>query len=147
MAHKKKFWTNFTFCLIVLISVFDKQANIHCCTGSISRPISSRDHNATDQVIEMDRYQSYFRKLDNFFCGKQQDAARSDKNIYSLLVYDFCIVVRVFKEATSLSIFPTAQPFLAQQRKQMKSINFNNNQDINLIIGFGNYIYPNRDYY
>ena len=37
----------------------------------------------------MDRYQSYFRKLDNFFSGKQQAAVKIDQKIYSLLIYDF----------------------------------------------------------
>ena len=61
----------------VFIVVFDKQANIRCSIGSIPRSISSRDHNATDQAIAMNRYQSYFRKRDDFFSGKQQGAVNS----------------------------------------------------------------------
>ena len=66
---------------------------------------------------------------------------------YSLLVYDFCIVVSIFKVAASLSILSTIRLSLAQQKKQMKTINFDNTYDIHLIICFGNYIYANRDYY
>ena len=138
MADKR----NFTFYVSVFVAVFDKQANI-CCIDSTSRPISSRDHNATDQAMTMDRFQSYFRKRDNFFSGKQQGAVRTDQKVYSL-IYDFCMVVRIFKVTTSLSIFSTTQPSLAQQRKQMKTIKFDNTT--NLIISFGNHIYSSRDY-
>ena len=79
----QKVWTNFTFCFSGFIAVFNKQANIRCSTGSISRPISSRDHNAIDQAIAMDRYQGYFRKLDNSFSEKQQGAVRTDYKILS----------------------------------------------------------------
>ena len=51
----------------------------------------------------MGKYQGYFRKLDNFFSGKQQGALRTDQKIY-LLIYDFCKVVTIFKAATSHSI-------------------------------------------
>ena len=87
------------------VAIFSKQANVRCSIGSISRPISSRDHNATDQAIVKGRYQSFYRKLDNFFSGKQQSAVRIDQKIYSLLIYYFYMVVRTFKVATSLSIF------------------------------------------
>ena len=63
------------FYLIVLNVVFSKQANICCSISSISRPISSRDPNATDQETAMD----YFRKLDNLFSGKQQRTVRTDQ--------------------------------------------------------------------
>ena len=36
----------------------------------------------------MDRYQSYFRNLDNLFSGKQQAGVKAGQNIYSLLIYD-----------------------------------------------------------
>ena len=101
----KKVWANFTFCFDIFIAIFSKQANIRCSIGSISRPISSRDHNATDQAIVKGRYQSFYRKLDNFFSGKQQTAVRTDQKIYSLLIYYFYMVVRIFKVATSLSTF------------------------------------------
>ena len=47
-------------------------------SGRVASGISSRYPNATDHTIVMDRYQSYFRKLDNFFSGKQQDAVKTD---------------------------------------------------------------------
>ena len=123
MADKK----NITFYFSVFVAVFDKQANIHCI-DSTSRPISSRYRNATDQAMAMDRFQSYFRKRDNFFSGKQKDAVRTGQKVYSL-IYDFCMVVRIFKVTTSLSIFSTTRPCLAQQRKQMKTIKFDNTND------------------
>ena len=75
------------FCFF--IAIFDKQANIHFSINSISRPIISHDHNSTDQAIAMDRYQSDFRKLGNFFSAKQKAAVKTDQKIYSLLIYDF----------------------------------------------------------
>ena len=75
------------FCFF--IAIFDKQANIHFSINSIPRPILSHDHNSTDQAIAMDRYQSNFRKLGNFFSGKQKAAVKTDPKIYSLLIYDF----------------------------------------------------------
>ena len=59
-------------CFSVSIFVFDKKANICCSTGSISIPISSRHHNTTNQAIAVERHQSYFKNLDDFFTGKQQ---------------------------------------------------------------------------
>ena len=60
----QKVWTNFTF--IVLIAVFDKQANIRCSISSIWRPISSRDHNATNQASAMAGFCIlYFSLLEN----------------------------------------------------------------------------------
>ena len=64
---KKSLNKLYIYCFVVLIAVFDKQAYIHCSISSISRPISSLDLNATNQAIAMDIYQSYFRKLNNFF--------------------------------------------------------------------------------
>ena len=68
----------------------------------------------------MDSYQSYFRKLDILFPGKQRGAIRTNRKICYHLLYHFCMVVTIFKVATSLSIFSTTRHFLAQQRKQMK---------------------------
>ena len=130
----------------------------------ISRPTSLRDHNAPDQAIvpadtkdvnwtwtssdvfrrrpyvlclrgAMGKYQSCFRKRDHFFYGKQQGAVRSDQKIYSLLVYEFYMVVKIFKVAISLSIFSATRPSFVQQGKNFYFINFHN-QDINLITGF-----------
>ena len=73
MTDKKKFEQTLHFISVFLLRIFDKEANIRCSIGSsISRPMSSRDHNATDQEIAMDRYQSFFRKLDNFFYGNNK---------------------------------------------------------------------------
>ena len=101
----------------VFITLFHKQANICCSIGNISRSIFSLDHNATDQAIVISKYQSYFTKHDNFFSGKQQGAVRTDQKLYFLLIYDFWNAVRIFKIATSLSIFSTTRLFLTQQRK------------------------------
>ena len=62
----------------------------------------------------MDIYQNYFRKLDIFLSKKQQGAMRTDRKIYCVLLYQLFIVVIVFKVATSLSIFSTTGPSLAQ---------------------------------
>ena len=86
---QKKFWATFTFYFSVFIVVFGKQANICFSIGSISKPISSRHHNSTDQAIAIDRYQSYLRKLDNFFSEKQHAAVNTDRKIYYLLIYNF----------------------------------------------------------
>ena len=79
----KKIWTNFAFYLSVFIAAFDKQANICCSISSVSRPISSCNHNATDQAIAMDRYQSHFRRV-NIFSGKQKRCSKEwPKNLFS----------------------------------------------------------------
>ena len=52
----------------------------------------------------MSRYQSYFKKLDNFFPGKQQAAVKTDQKIYSLLIYDFINDFFLSKEFQSSSI-------------------------------------------
>ena len=82
-----------------------------------------------DQAVTIDRYQSYCSKLDNFFSGKQQGAVRTDQNIYSRLIYDLGMLVRIFKVAASLSIFSATRPSLAQQRKQLQTIKFDNTKD------------------
>ena len=43
-------------CFSVSIAAFDKQVNIRCSTGCISRPISSRNHNAADQAVAMEQW-------------------------------------------------------------------------------------------
>ena len=62
----------------VFIAVLDKQVNIHCSIGSISRWISWRKHNETDKIIAMGIYQSYFRKFDIFFTRKQQGTVTTE---------------------------------------------------------------------
>ena len=76
----------------IIIAVFDKQANIHFSINSISRSISSHNHNSTNQVIAMGRYQSSLRKLDNFFSGKQQAAVKTDQKFILLSSYLFLYI-------------------------------------------------------
>ena len=64
----------------------------------------------------MDRYKATSENLRNFYSGKQPDAVKADQKIYSLLIYNFCSVVKIFKVTTSLSIFSTTWPSLAQQK-------------------------------
>ena len=85
MADNRKHWANFAFCFSVCIAVFDKQANIRHDISSILRPIISRDHNAADQAIVIEKYQKYLKKIDNFFSWKQQGAVTTGQNNYSVL--------------------------------------------------------------
>ena len=62
----------------------------------------------------MDSYQYYVRKRHIFLSRKQQGTIRTDRKIYCVLLYYFFMVEMVFKVATSLSIFSTTGPFLAQ---------------------------------
>ena len=103
------------FCEIFKNSFFHRTPPVAASgIGSISRPRSPRNHKAVvDQAIAMNSYQSYFKKLD-ILSGKQQGAITTDRKVYCLLLYDFCMVVTIFKVATSLSIFPTTRPSLAQ---------------------------------
>ena len=64
------------------------EQTLKCIICSISRPVFSQYHNVTYQAIAMDRYQSCFREVDNFFPGKQQGEVRTNQNFYSLLIYD-----------------------------------------------------------
>ena len=100
MTNKKQFEKSFSI-FSVFVVVFDKQANIRCSIGSISRPISSCDHNPADQTIVMDSYPNYFERHYTFFLRKQQGATRTDRKIYALLIYHICMVVTIFKLATS----------------------------------------------
>ena len=59
------------------------------------------------KAITMSRFHNHFKKLDSFFFGKEQGAVSTDRIIYFPLVYNFCVVVRIFKVATPLSIFST----------------------------------------
>ena len=101
--------------LCFLIAVFDKEANVRCSIGSISRPISWHNHKAINQAIATVKYQSYFKNLDNFISGKQQGTVRTDQKFIFFLSTIFV--------AASLSILSTTWPSLVQQRKQMKTIN------------------------
>ena len=64
-----KVWTNFIFCFVLFwfFCCRFQQANIHCGINSISRPISTHDHNSTDQAIAMDKYQTTSENLNISF--------------------------------------------------------------------------------
>ena len=53
--------------------------------------------------------------------GKQQGAVMTDQKIFPLLIYDFCMMIRIFKVVTSLSIFSTTRPSSVQQKSNYKS--------------------------
>ena len=92
------------------------------CPVWYSMLISSHIHNAANRAIAKNSWQSYFKKFEVFFSRKQQGAIRTDWKIYSYIFYHLCIMVTIFQVATSLSIFSTMIPSLAQYRKQMKTI-------------------------
>ena len=77
ISLNKVFWFEKTlhFLLEFQFAISHKQVNIRSSIGSISRLRSSRNH----QDIAMDSYQSYFRKLNVFFSGKQQRSSRTDQ--------------------------------------------------------------------
>ena len=126
---------------VVLWPLFEKQVNVQCGSGSISRLISTHIHNAANRAITKNSWQNYFKKFEVLFSRKQQGAIRTDCKIYSWIFYHLCIMVTTFQVATSLSIFSTTIPSLIQYRKQMKSnyIFIHANWNINLIIGFWNH--------
>ena len=80
------------------------------------------------------------KNLRNFFLENSKSPIRTGWKIYSCSFYQFCIVVTIFRVTTLLSILSTTQPFLAENRRPMKSnyiftyVNWN----INLTIGFVN---------
>ena len=115
-------WIYFTLCFRVFIVVFVNQANKRCNVGSISSPISSKDHNATDNAIAIDNYQSYFRKLGNLFPGKKTMCSKDCPKKFFSCYLNFSMVVRMFKVPTSPSTFSTTWSSLVQQRKKIKNI-------------------------
>ena len=103
---------------VFLWPFYKKQVNVQYGIGSISMPISSYIHNAAHPR----HYQSYFKKTEVPFSRKQQGAIRAEWKIYPYIFYHFSInifSITIFQVATSLSIFSTKRPFLAQCRKQM----------------------------
>ena len=109
----KKIWKNFTFCLNVFIAVFERQVNIRCSNGSISRPIS--------RAIIMQQ----IRQLQSTGTkATLQNLVRCSKvwpnNLFSSYL-QFSLVVRIFKVAPSLSMFLLSRSSMAQKTKQMKS--------------------------
>ena len=97
---------------VFLWPFYKKQVNVRYDVGSILMQTASHIHNAANYVIAKNNCQSYFKKFEFLFSGKPQGAIRADWKICP------CI----FQVATSLSIFSTTQPFLAQCRKQVNVI-------------------------
>ena len=101
---------------------YKKQVNVQCGISSISMLKASYIHNAAHHVIAKKYCQSYFKKTEVLFSRKQQGAIRAEWKIYPCTFYHFSIDIfsmAIFQVATSLSIFSTTPPFLAQCRKQM----------------------------
>ena len=83
--------------------------------------MSSHIHNAGNQVIAMNSYQSCLKILkEDLFSRKQQDATRTDRKLYSCILHHLCMVATIFPVAASLTIFSTTRHFLVQYRKQMR---------------------------
>ena len=67
---------------------FDKQANIRCSTGNISRSISSRDRNATDQAIATGDTKVILETLPFLFLEKKTRCRKNwPKDLYSYLQF------------------------------------------------------------
>ena len=110
---------------VFLWPFYKKQVNVRYGIGSISMQIASHIHNAANHVIAKNNCQSYFKKFEVLFSRKPQGAIRADWKIYPCIFYHFSIdifSITIFQVATSLSIFSTTQPFLAQCRKQVNVI-------------------------
>ena len=129
----------------VLLRPFsEKQVNAQCGIGIISMLISSHIHNAANRAIAKKSWQSYFEIFEVLFSTKQQGAIKAEWKIYYYIFYHLCIMVTIFQVTTSLSIFSTTIPSLAQHRKKMKSnyIFTYANWNINFILGFRAYYLP-----
>ena len=99
--------------------------NVQYGIGSISMLIVSHIHNTVNQVIANNNCQSYFKTFEVLFSRKQQGAIRADWKIYPCIFYHFRIdifSITIFQVGTSISIFSTTRPFLAQCRKQLNVI-------------------------
>ena len=100
------------------MAVFEKQVDVQCGIGSISMLISLHTHNAANQAITKNSWQSYFKKFEVFFSRKQQGAIRTDWEIYSCIFYHLCIIVMIFQVANSVSIFQ--QQYLLWQNTESR---------------------------
>ena len=106
---------------------YKKQINVRYGIGSISMQIASHINNATNHIIAKNNCQSYFQKIEVLFFRKPQSAIWTDWKIYPCMLYHFSIgifSIAIFPMATSLFIFLTTRPFLAQCRKQVNVIAF-----------------------
>ena len=128
---------------IFLWPFYKKQVNVQHGIGSISMPIASHIHNAVNHIIAKNNCQSYFKRFEVLFPRKQQAVIKADWKIYPFVFYHFSIdifSIKVFQVATSLSIFATTKPFLAQCWKQVNVIMcLPILIETNLTIGFGNH--------
>ena len=134
MADKKslnKLYILFCF----FITVFDKQANIHGSTNSISRLISLQNLNSTDQAVAMNRYKSSFIKQDNFYSGKHQAAVTTDQKIYPFLIYnvmyDFLLSKYFQSSCITFGFFNNSTFFGTTEDKWKVTISFDITKDIN----------------
>ena len=110
---------------VILWPFYKNKVNVQYGSGSISMPVASHIHNAANHVIAKNNCQSYFKKFEVLFSRKQQGAIRADWKIYLCIFYHFSIdnfLITIFEMPTSLSIFSTTRPFLAQCRKQVNVI-------------------------
>ena len=110
---------------VFLWTFYKKQVNARYGIDSISMQIASHIHNAANQVIAKNNWQSCFKKFQIFNSRKSQGAIRADWKNYPCI---FCHLsvdifsITIFQVATSLSIFSTTRHFLAQCRKQVNVI-------------------------
>ena len=107
---------------VFLWPFYKKEINVRYGIGSISMQIASHIHNAVNHVIAKNNCQSFFKKFEVLFSRKPQGAIRADWEIYPCISYHFSIdifSITIFQVATSLSIFSTTRPFLAQCSKQV----------------------------
>ena len=107
---------------VFLWPFYKKEINVRYGIGSISMQIASHIHNAANHVIAKNNCQSYFKKFEVLFSRKPQGAIRADWEIYPCISYHFStdiFSITIFQVATSLSIFSTTRPFLAQCSKQV----------------------------
>ena len=119
----KKVWIK---CKAFLSVVLHKQAIMHCSINSISRLISSHDHNSTDQEIAMNRYYSDFRKLDNFFSGKQRLAKKIYSRFICDFIYDFLLSKEIQSSYITFVISNNSTFFGTTENKWKITINFDN---------------------
>ena len=87
--------------------------------------IASHIHNVGNHVIAEKNCQRCFKKFEVLFSRKPWGAIRADWKIYPCIFYHFSVgifSIPIVQVATSLSIFSTTRPFLAQCRKQVNVI-------------------------
>ena len=93
-----------------------KKQDVRYGIDSLLMPIASHIHNAANDVIAENNFQSYFKKFEVLFSRKPQGAIRADWRIYPCVFYHFSI------DIFSITIFSTTRPFLAQCKKQVNVV-------------------------